>query len=477
MLFVLIAYHVSSYMFTKDKSFALYAGYLLLVLMYLIPKTTNGTSLFLSQQFRLFFSSFNWILQVWFWSVYIWFSIYFLSIKEKKPKLFLYVIRYLQIMVFFSMFIFVIDLLWYKGIYFSTYYTFVFTPISLVFLALICSVIFKFKDPINNFYLFGLISFVGFSFVALYFTVTIDDFESLPIVPIDYFKIGVFLEAIVLSVGLGYKYHVYRQERNDLNVKLIGEYKKNETLKDELNTQLSVKLKSVSKQAEIYKIEQLEAHYKSEINQLKLTSLLSQMNPHFIFNALNSIKLYIINNEQKNAAYYLNKFSKLIRKILEAPTTKKVALEEELETMSLYMSIENIRFSNEINYTATVDEEVDVETIKIPPLILQPFLENAIWYGLSSKKGEKCIQLSVNKCANNCINISIEDNGIGREASAKITAKKTTNRNSNGTALSKERLEDFVKKSKTSFSINYLDLVDDDGKSAGTKAVLIIPLL
>ena len=123
--------------------------------------------------------------------------------------------------------------------------------------------------------------------------------------------------------------------------------------------------------------------------------LRTQMNPHFIFNALNSIKHYIINNEQKNAVHYLNKFSKLVRKILESSTLKEVSLHEELETMDLYMNIENIRFSNEINYEINVDDTLNLSAIKVPPLVLQPFLENALWHGLSSKKGDKKIILSV----------------------------------------------------------------------------------
>ncbi|MAD97411.1 MAG: sensor histidine kinase [Flavobacteriaceae bacterium] len=117
--------------------------------------------------------------------------------------------------------------------------------------------------------------------------------------------------------------------------------------------------------------------------------LRAQMNPHFIFNTLNSIKHYIINNEQKNAVHYLNKFSKLVRKILEYSSVKEISLKEELETMNLYMNIENIRFSNEIKFNLNTDESLNLMQVKVPPLVLQPFLENAIWHGLSSKKGEK----------------------------------------------------------------------------------------
>ncbi|MGS0525604.1 sensor histidine kinase [Zobellia nedashkovskayae] len=125
---------------------------------------------------------------------------------------------------------------------------------------------------------------------------------------------------------------------------------------------------------------------KKKVLTLEQSMLRSQMNPHFLFNSLNSIKLYIINNEQKNAVHYLNKFSKLVRKILESSSMREIPLAEELETVDLYMNIENIRFSNEIDFKIRVDKNIDTHTVKIPSLILQPFLENAIWHGLSPKK-------------------------------------------------------------------------------------------
>lgn len=213
-----------------------------------------------------------------------------------------------------------------------------------------------------------------------------------------------------------------------------------------------------------------------KILTLEQDVLRTQMNPHFIFNALNSIKHYIINNEQKNAVHYLNKFSKLIRKILESSSVKEVSLQEELETMDLYMNIENIRFSNEIDYNFNVDQALDLSKIKVPPLVLQPFLENALWHGLSSKKGDKNILLSVYKPSENFIQIDIQDNGIGRKASAQIKSNKTIKRKSIGIELTKERLNNFIKGFKNPFSLSFNDLFDDQKKPNGTKVILKIPI-
>jgi tetratricopeptide (TPR) repeat protein len=213
-----------------------------------------------------------------------------------------------------------------------------------------------------------------------------------------------------------------------------------------------------------------------KILTLEQDMLRSQMNPHFVFNSLNSIKQYIISNEQKNAVHYLNKFAKLIRKILDASRVKVVSLSDELDTMDLYMSIENIRFSNEINFEVLVDKDIDLEQIKIPSLVLQPFLENALWHGLSSKKGEKNIKLSVSKTKDDFVTIAITDNGIGREAAQQIAKNKIVKRKSIGIALTKNRLANFVKDFKNTFSVHFLDLKDQYENPEGTEVVLNIPL-
>ena len=210
---------------------------------------------------------------------------------------------------------------------------------------------------------------------------------------------------------------------------------------------------------------------------LEQTMLRSQMNPHFLFNSLNSIKLYIINNEKKNAVHYLNKFSKLIRKILEASSLKEISLAEELETVELYMNIENIRFSNEINFNISIDDDIDVHIVKMPSLILQPFLENALWHGLSSKEGEKKIDLNVSKGNDNFIDISITDNGVGREASEIIRKRKVLKRKSVGIEITKERLANFSKDYLNTFDVSIIDLYDTENNPTGTQIILHIPTI
>ena len=127
-------------------------------------------------------------------------------------------------------------------------------------------------------------------------------------------------------------------------------------------------------------------------------------------------------------------------------------------------------------YFITVDEDLDLSSIKVPPLVLQPFLENALWHGLSSKKGDKKIVLSVFKPSEDFIQIDIEDNGIGRTASAKIKSKKIINRKSIGIELTKERLQNFIKDFENPFSLIFNDLFDEEKNPKGTKVALKIPI-
>ena len=210
---------------------------------------------------------------------------------------------------------------------------------------------------------------------------------------------------------------------------------------------------------------------------LEQNMLRSQMNPHFLFNSLNSIKLYIINNEQKNAVHYLNKFSKLVRKILEASSLKEISLAEELETVELYMNIENIRFSNEIDFKINVDENVCPDVVKVPSLALQPFLENSLWHGLSPKTGEKKIHVWVKQKNQGYVSIEIEDNGVGRGVAEINKENRILKRKSVGIRITKERLANFSKDYQNSFDVDIVDLFDENGNPKGTKVILDIPTI
>ena len=289
------------------------------------------------------------------------------------------------------------------------------------------------------------------------------------------FYIGIIIENILFSLALGYKQKLILQEKNESQSNLIEQLKENEKLRLKVQDQLEKDVKILYEEAKINQLEKAKVKSDKELLELKISSLQSQMNPHFIFNSLNAIKLYIIENKKENAVYYLNKFSKLIRKILASAREKENTLAEEIETLKLYIDIENIRFQNEINAAIQIDKKLQVNTIKVPTLILQPFIENAIWHGLSSKKGEKKLLISFENIKNKFLQVSILDNGIGRKKSFEIKKSKVYNKSSIGVQLTKERLKNFSKNFLNDYTIEFEDLYDKN-LASGTKVILMIPL-
>ncbi|MCP9764820.1 tetratricopeptide repeat-containing sensor histidine kinase [Lacihabitans soyangensis] len=221
---------------------------------------------------------------------------------------------------------------------------------------------------------------------------------------------------------------------------------------------------------------QYQLKSEKKVLMLEQQMMRSQMNPHFLFNSLNSIKLYIINNEKENAVYYLNKFSKLIRAILSNSREKEISLKEELEMMELYVNIESIRFTEKIHYDVIIDESIDTERIKIPSMILQPFIENAIWHGLSNKVGDKNLKIYITNRVKGQISFEIVDNGIGRQKAQEIKENKVSKQNSIGLKLTKERLENFAKNINKEIVMDFEDMVDNNQQPLGTKAIIILPI-
>lgn len=342
--------------------------------------------------------------------------------------------------------------------------------------AIICYIpLLKAKGFLKYYIVIGSATFLFFSIFALiesrylFFSSNTENKLFISI-----FYIGVVLENMLFSLGLGHKQRVILQEKNKADKELIIQFQENQKLRDEIQVQLERDLEILSKKAEQEKIENLKTKYEKELAELKLSSLRSQMNPHFIFNSLNSIKRYIIDSEKENAVFYLNKFSKLIRKILNSTASREIALSEELETMKLYMKIENIRFNNTIDFIVNVDKSLNLTAIKIPSLITQPFIENAIWHGLSLKENNRKLILKISKENPLQLKIEIIDNGIGRVKSGQIKEKKIHKRTSFGIKLSTERLMHFSADFKGDYNLRFSDLYDGDNP-LGTKVTILIP--
>ncbi len=228
--------------------------------------------------------------------------------------------------------------------------------------------------------------------------------------------------------------------------------------------------------AQVRKEERVKAEYERKLTNVEMSALRAQMNPHFIFNSLNSIEYYIITNEQEKAVDYLSRFSRLIRLILQNSKSTIVPLKDDLEALKLYIEIESMRFDNRFDYEVKMEKGLDPEVVEIPPMLMQPFVENSIWHGLMQKKdGKGKIDLSLRRSNGNLICL-IEDNGIGRDAAMQIRSKSASKRKSYGMKITSDRLAMLNKLAGADASVNIFDLKNDDGSAAGTRVELKIPL-
>lgn len=212
------------------------------------------------------------------------------------------------------------------------------------------------------------------------------------------------------------------------------------------------------------------------IQETEITALRAQMNPHFIFNCLNSIQLYTAQNNTEKATDYLNKFSRLIRLVLENSRSDKVSLENELETLRLYMEMEAMRFRGKVNFFINIAQNVDKDSIQIPPLLIQPFVENAIWHGLMHKEEGGIIRIEVTQPKENLLRFDITDDGIGREKAAEFKSKSATQNKSFGMKVTAERIELINQLYNTATQVQIIDLKNKQGEATGTKVVVEIPI-
>ena len=208
---------------------------------------------------------------------------------------------------------------------------------------------------------------------------------------------------------------------------------------------------------------------------MELKALRAQMNPHFIFNAINSIQHFILNNDSKAAHMHLSRFSQLIRKVLENSRFESIPLAEEIKMLELYLELESLRFSSKFNYRISLESSIDAENVLISPLIIQPFVENAIWHGLMHLKERKGELLIGFEQINGNLKCTINDNGIGRKRSMEL--KKGTMHESMGLSIAKERLQIVNMLNKAKTSVNLIDKTNNDGTASGTIVELFMPII
>ncbi len=230
---------------------------------------------------------------------------------------------------------------------------------------------------------------------------------------------------------------------------------------------------SLKRKNEKLAVKKGQAELQQKVSELEMQALRAQMNPHFIFNCLNSINRFIFKNETREASDYLTRFSRLIRMVLLHSQKKLVPLEDELEMLKLYLDMERLRFKNAFDYHITTTNAIENSSVFIPPLLLQPFCENAIWHGLMHKEGAGHLNIELNedKGVLNCI---ITDDGVGREKAEEFKSKSAEKEKSMGLKITTERLS-LLNQGSTGGTFYIIeDVRNEDGEIAGTKVQLQI---
>ncbi|MDX2245834.1 MAG: tetratricopeptide repeat protein [Bacteroidia bacterium] len=219
-----------------------------------------------------------------------------------------------------------------------------------------------------------------------------------------------------------------------------------------------------------------EVNFKRQLGELEMKALRAQINPHFLFNCMNSINHMILKGENEDASRYLTKFSKLVRLILENAETNQVSLENELSLLESYIQMEELRFKGKIDYEISMDDSIEPDNTYLPPMVLQPFVENAIWHGLMHKEKETpgIIKIALKEAEDTLVCI-IEDNGVGRARSQQLREKSLLKSKSMGLKITEERLR-LLSKIPKGEVIQITDLKDAQDTASGTRVELKIPL-
>lgn len=458
----IISYH------SKEKSFGYYALYSFSLLVFLFFKAPYKVD-FIAAIYQSRFTSLNWYVQVIYNCSYFVFFLHFLDLKEHYIRFYEFIKRVVVSVFLVSSLIFIGALLLNRPTMYRFFFVYIFTPVMVGFGVYTVVKAFMLPGKLKFFITFGCITYIALAITAL--VLSIFPIPNAKMEPLNYFYIGIFIEQLALALGLAYKVKV-------INRNFLLQVSENEKIKRNQNKMLEKKLQekedellALTTKAEKQKIAQIKSEHENELYQLNLTSLRSQMNPHFIFNALNSIKVFLIDKETVQAVYYLNKFAKLIRKILESSRISNVSLSEELDIINLYFSIENMRFEGQIDFVVDVNQNINLANIKVPPLFLQPFVENSLWHGLTlSNKKEKTIEIKIYS-ENNIPILSIKDNGVGRKFSKEKKSKKIFKKKSIGLKMTKERLKYFNNKEGVDYSFSIIDHQDKNQNALGTEVI------
>ena len=465
----------------RERLYFYYIGYLLFQIIYAFTVLNRSHAsignFFLNAPLLSQFLSEP--VQFGFIGCYIFFILHLLEIKKYDKTL-------AKILFYFGVFCFIYAITRFLFNYISwfsdniselifTIVRFMVLPFNFV---LIFWIIYKVKHPLLKYFIFGQTFFFIGAALSSYLAFTEifmipGNFFNFPHVLNVIFQIGLLAEVFCFSIAIGENIFLLQKEKEKASEKLIQQLQQNRVLEENMRIELDKKINQKTEELiQLYsKIEkqkeaQIKKSFSERLKDMEMLALRSQMNPHFIFNSLNALKNLVMMSHADAAVTYLDNFSILLRSILQNSTKNVITVEEELEILELYLSLEKNRMGERFEYTIQITSKEELSQYTIPPLLLQPFVENAIWHGLSpSEKIEK--RLTIRFDTTHYLKIIIEDNGVGRKASGEIKRM----HKSMGTNITKERLSLYNHNNDTKILLKIVDL-EENGLSQGTRILL-----
>lgn len=425
-LFVLFLYHFLIFFQNRNKLYLYYSLYLLALTVYLLQHVVSG-------EFKPFYNYANFSIQFLAYAAYVAFARDLLDTRTHLIQWDKYFELEIKVLVLLAPIFMLIQ--FFLGYEFQVKaFTAIMPALTIFTFVSYYVVLTRIKDNFSVYFVVGSLIYVVLANVSfLEAFVGTDFFISKGVQPMFFVYLGALLQSIIFSIILG------------LIIKRIEQKSKNAEIK------LAMKLK--------------------EMEELKMTALQSQMNPHFLFNSLNSINNFVLKNDVEKASDYITKFSKLIRVILNSSSSPTASLSEELDILALYVKLEQMRVNGGFEYLVKVDEKLKLDTIKVPTLFLQPFIENAIWHGIMKSEGnDKKIELSIKEDNGNVLCI-IKDNGIGINKAKEID-KMSQKRRFFGTEATGNRIRILHQNKGVNIETKDISV----GTATGTQVLISFPL-
>lgn len=424
-LFVLFIINISVFFQNKKRLFLNYSLYLFFVFLYFFEPVAPQ---WLQPLYKVVNYSFLYVSFVF----YVEFARILLSTKSKIPKwdrLFVF-----QKFTLLSFAVLLPVISYSYGVSVAQPIIFLFSALLSLFSFISYYVISRIKGRNVEYFVFGSASFVLLGNISTYYKVAYQGrLDVLSFEPMIFTYVGAIFEALVFTYIMGRIFKQIVENKADLKLQYLLKQK--------------------------------------ETAELKMTALQSQMNPHFLFNSLNSINNYVLKNDKEQASEYISSFSRLIRTVLKNSECMQISLSEELEVLRMYVKVEQKRIQGGFDFRITVDDALLLRKIEVPPLFLQPYIENSIWHGIARKEGAKHIEVNLKK-KNDQVIIAIKDNGIGLHAAKRQNAQMVSKRKSFGASATEKRI--FLMYGYNKVSIDLMENPKDS--NTGTLVLIKFPL-